>query len=140
MLRVAERPGEDEVSDFYRDEYISHEDRAEEEMISYREGSLQREAARLRKLVPGGGRLLDIGAATGSFLSQFSGCDEWKVEGVEPSGFAVEYARKRFGLQIHPGFLDDQGFSDETFDVVTSLDTLMPVSYTHLTLPTTPYV
>lgn len=125
MLRVAERPSEEDVSDFYRDEYISHEDRAEEEMIGYREGSLRREAARLRKFFPSGGRLLDIGAATGSFLSQFSGHDQWNVEGVEPSGFAVEYARKRFGLNIHHGFLDDQSFADETFDVVTSLDTLM---------------
>ena len=125
MLRVSERPSEEDVADFYRDEYISHEDRAEEEMISYREGSLQREARRLRRLVPRGGRLLDIGAATGSFLSQFNGHADWKVKGVEPSGFAVEYARQRFGLQIHHGFLGDQSFADETFDVVTSLDTLM---------------
>jgi SAM-dependent methyltransferase len=125
MLRVSERPSVEDVSDFYRDEYISHTERAEAEMISYREGSLRREANRLRRFVPEGGRLLDIGAATGSFLSQFSGHTDWTVEGVEPSAFAVEYARKRFGLKIHHGFLGDQSFDDESFDVVTSLDTLM---------------
>ena len=125
MYHVEERACTADVSEFYREEYIANQERAETEMIGFRAASLKREAARLCELLPDGGRLLDVGASSGTFLNQFADKPNWHVEGVEPSGFAVDYARKRFGLKIHHGFLNDQNLDSEAFDCVTSLDTFM---------------
>jgi SAM-dependent methyltransferase len=93
--------------------------------MSFREESLEREARVLREILPGGGRLLDVGAASGAFLKLFRDDPAWQAEGVEPSLFAVQYARERLGLVVHTGFLREQHFPDEAFDVLTSLDAFM---------------
>ena len=125
LYHVEERASESAVADFYRDDYISDQHRAEVQMISHRKSSLRRESRRLRNMFPDGAQLLDIGAASGTFLRQFEGVPNWQVEGVEPSDYAVRFARDRFGLTIHHGFLHEQRFNDASFDVVTSLDTFM---------------
>jgi len=65
-----------------------------------------------------GGRLLDVGCGNGSFLDKMRHLG-WEVAGVEPDGEAVAVARKRFGLEIFKGSLDEAGFSDESFDAIT---------------------
>ena len=125
LYHVEQRARTADVSEFYRADYIADTNRAETEMIGFRAASLRREAARINRLQPDGGRLLDVGASSGTFLHQFSELNHWHVEGVEPSAFAVKYARERFGLTIHQGFLHDQHFDSNSFDCVTSLDTFM---------------
>lgn len=125
LLFVNPRRRPEAVADYFREEYIADEEYAEVQMISYREDSLKREAARIRRHLPQGGRLLDLGAASGAFMREFTGHANWQVEGVEPSKFAVEYARNRLGLTIHQGYLGEQKFPGESFDVVTSLDAFM---------------
>lgn len=64
------------------------------------------------------GRLLDIGAGKGEFLSAAKGCG-WEVYGVEPSGNFVQYAKEEYGVDIKNCNLEQAGFSDNFFDVVT---------------------
>ncbi len=123
MLYVNPRRPSAELSGHFNEGYIGSTQRVEVDFISYREGSLKRAARRIRNLVPKGGRLLDVGAASGFFLACFSSDPAWQVEGMEPSPVAARYARETFGLKIHDGYLADQKFSPESFDVVTSLDT-----------------
>lgn len=63
------------------------------------------------------GRLLDIGASIGVFMSQARDAG-FDVVGIEPSGKAAAHARERFGLEILPGFFHDHEFEPGSFDVV----------------------
>ncbi len=122
LVFVAEYVPMDSTLDFFRDKHMKDSDATRINYVNYRQKSLTREAARIRSLVPQGGRLLDVGTASGFFLQQFQGQTDWRVEGVEPSRVSAEFARREFGLKIHDGFLSDHRFPEASFDVVCSLD------------------
>ncbi len=119
---VNPRPSEQEIKNHFENEYIDDEKRVDVDFTSYREKSLHREAEAIKKLLDSGGRLLDLGAASGYFLSCFSDSPEWDVEGVEPSRYAAASAQRKYGVNVHQGFLSDQNFAGEAFDIITSLD------------------
>ncbi len=64
------------------------------------------------------GRLLDVGCGYGFFLKLMKE-NGWEVEGVELSTKAASYAKEKLGLTVFNGILEEAGFKDETFDVVT---------------------
>jgi len=67
------------------------------------------------------GNFLDIGSNMGFFLRHASG-GKWNIFGVEPSPALAEIARKYFNLNVKTAYLDDAGFDNEFFDVVTMTD------------------
>lgn len=71
-----------------------------------------------------GGRLLDIGCATGNFLNEMARSGHWYVEGVEPSPEAAAYVRERFGITVHQGELMSVDLPPASFDVVTMWNVL----------------
>ena len=64
------------------------------------------------------GEILDVGCATGQFLKAMKE-KGWAVQGVEVNENAVMYARERLGLDVSAGELEEAGFPDKHFDVVT---------------------
>lgn len=88
--------------------------------------------SKIDRHIPAGGRLLDIGCATGTFLerAQQKG---WRVAGVEISLFASTEAKKKFNSAIWNGTLAAAHYSTEAFDVVTVFDVVEhlvdPVSF-----------
>jgi SAM-dependent methyltransferase len=68
------------------------------------------------------GRLLEVGCASGLLLKRARERG-WTVTGVELSRDAVSQARA-LGLDVHPGVLQDAGFSPGSFDVVFLGDVL----------------
>ena len=80
------------------------------------------QAARTLAAVKPGGRLLDVGCATGFFLQAAS--TFYEVKGVELSPFAAEYARNEFGLDVLVGDVTEVGSQEEPFDVVTLWNTI----------------
>jgi len=124
ILFVNPRPSESYIKGLFSEDYIDNDKRVEEDFTSWRQASLKREARRLQKLLPKGGRLLDIGTASGAFLGAFRDAPNWQVEGLEPSKFAAQKAEAKYGVPVHSGFLHDQQFKSASFDVVTSLDAL----------------
>jgi len=64
------------------------------------------------------GRLLDIGAGYGFFLSDMKERG-WEVAGVEISQKAIDYARSILGLTVYEGPLEKIGFPQNDFDVVS---------------------
>jgi 2-polyprenyl-3-methyl-5-hydroxy-6-metoxy-1,4-benzoquinol methylase len=69
------------------------------------------------------GKLLDVGCATGSFLSLAKG-NGWECRGVEVSSFAAAQARERTGCEVFCGQFAHAPFADGMFDVVTMWDLL----------------
>jgi len=67
------------------------------------------------------GNFLDIGTNVGFFLRHTRG-RKWNVTGIDPSPSLSEMARKYFGLNVKTCYLDEAGFKDEHFDVVTMTD------------------
>ncbi len=60
----------------------------------------------LEQLLPGKGRLLEIGCSYGHFLSMAE-ADGWVVEGVEISRSAADWAKENLGLRVHIGTLEE---------------------------------
>jgi SAM-dependent methyltransferase len=67
------------------------------------------------------GTMLDIGTNMGFFLRNARNW-KWSLYGVEPSPSLSEMARRYFGLNVKTAFLEDAGFEDTFFDVVTMTD------------------
>lgn len=122
LLYSSPRPTTATIASYFNKEYIPDEHRAVHELTEPRAKTLHTEAALIRRLLPNGGRLLDVGCASGAFLLEFSRDPAWTVSGVEPSKVASALARSRFGLNVHTGLLRDQRLESSAYDVVTSLD------------------
>jgi SAM-dependent methyltransferase len=88
-----------------------------------RERTFARALDDIDALAPTRGHLLDVGTAAGSFL-HVAEARGWEVSGCEPNVWLCEWGRTTYGLDIRPGTLSDQRFSDQAFDVVTVWDVL----------------
>ncbi len=83
-----------------------------------------RDALRMLGELNGGrGRLLDVGCAIGIFLAIAQNAG-WQVAGVDVSEYAVRRAREMFSVDARHGALDQAGFPDGHFDVVTMWDVI----------------
>ena len=71
-----------------------------------------------------GGRLLDIGCATGTFLAGMKSKPTWELHGVEISEHAAHLARQQHSLNIVTGTLEDARFPNEFFDAISLWDVL----------------
>ncbi len=122
LLVSSPRIPESQTRRFFEDDYLDDETLIEDNMTSFRQTSLRRTAARVKAHYPEGARLLDVGTASGLFLSQFSADPRWRAEGVEPSRKAASHAERRYGVTVHCGFLDTLAMPENALDVVAILD------------------
>jgi len=64
------------------------------------------------------GKILDVGAGTGSFLNKYKDYG-WEVDGVELTPAAIEYAKKAYGIILRKGDLFNFKLKTGYYDVVT---------------------
>lgn len=69
------------------------------------------------------GRLLDIGAASGIFVKQAQDAG-YDACGIEPSQWMCDFAKRKYGVSVHPGTLQDKSFDENAFDIITIWDAL----------------
>lgn len=100
-------------NDTYRADGVRFVGPMERLLRSFRQGRLRR----IRRFVPRG-KMLDIGCGGGQFLADLRVAG-WETVGVEVNEAMAAHARQAFGLDVRIGRLDQAGFADATFDVVT---------------------
>jgi len=87
---------------------------------SHRDTNYLEDLKVIEKIKPEG-NFLDIGTNAGFFLRHTRG-KKWNVAGVDPSPVLSDMARKYFGLNVKTCYLNEAGFENEYFDVVTMTD------------------
>lgn len=128
LVYLRERPISDEIGRYYPESYTPYRTAVQDEPNPALRWARRRNLARRARVVARAspqapGRLLDVGCATGGFLD-FMRAEGWTVHGVEINHRAVEYARERFGLDVHHGDLLDAGLPAGAFDAITFWDVL----------------
>jgi SAM-dependent methyltransferase len=116
-----------EMENYYPEEYICYLEAIEDDKNPFRrfdsELALSKRCHQITKRVGKPGKILDIGCATGIFLNGMKQLG-WSVVGIEPNTIAANYAKKRFGIDVIIGYIDDAHLPDESFDVITLWDVL----------------
>jgi len=127
LLRQDPRPTPQSIGFYYPTEYgpysIAIDDEASSLARQDRRYGMWKRRVAIERYVPGG-RLLDVGCATGNFLHEMARSGSWEVEGVEPSPEAAARARQRLGLAVHVGRLEEVELPASVFDVVTMWNVL----------------
>ena len=130
LVYVDRRVHEDDLGQVYGEAYFRSSDSQELGYDDYvgERANLGRTFGRRvrgieRALGRSGGRLLDIGCATGFFLdvARSRGFD---VQGLEVSAYAARLAREELGLDVHLGPLRGFPTPELPFDVVTLWDVI----------------
>jgi len=125
LVYLSPRPAPEDIGEYYPKEYDPFMLQRLDDMplslrLSVRYG-LRKRCRLVRRNRPGG-RLLDVGCATGQFLAEMAGYPGWEVAGVEPSESAADFARRAYGIPVHQGDLASARFPNSAFDVVTLWD------------------
>jgi len=87
---------------------------------SHRDVNYLADLKEIEKIKPVG-NFLDIGTSVGFFL-RHARQRKWNIFGIEPSPTLSEMARKYFGLNVKTAYLEEAGFGNESFDIVTMTD------------------
>ena len=107
-------------SDYYSDCFANYEDNLNSSFVLKQ---FQEKADYFDLEFPQGGRLLDVGCATGVFLNMMRKRG-WNVEGVEISDELASYALKNFSLAVHVKDLTKEKINSEPFQVITLFDVI----------------
>lgn len=91
--------------------------------LAGRKATFSRNLESVVRFLPPKGRLLDVGCYVGEFL-QVAKAKGFVVHGVDPSEWAINYAREHLDVPIWAGTLKDVPSQVEPFDVITSFDVL----------------
>ena len=93
LVYINPQPTAEEIPAFYAGMYL---DDSPEEVAARGLGYTEKQLARIvRKRLPGGGALLDIGCGFGAVLAEMAQYTEWTLHGVEIGEKAVRYAQQR---------------------------------------------
>ena len=110
FAHVDPRPSEEELAAYYDRTFLDHAkpdylEKTERELDYWNRVSFASKERRLRRLLDGPGRILDVGSCGGFLLRHFRESG-WEVQGVEPAEQAVAWARERYDLPVIQGFFE----------------------------------
>lgn len=117
LIYTNPRPTREEISRYYPSQYSAFAFSQGGVAGLVRRTLLEREVRRVRSLIGGVRRVLEVGCGTGEYLAALHEVRGWSVMGLEPSPYAAQVARER-GLEIVTGTLEEARLADEAFDLV----------------------
>lgn len=108
--------------DYYSDCYADYEQKTDSSLLLKQ---FEEKATYFDPLFSKGGKLLDVGCATGTFLDMMRKRG-WEVEGVEVSSELAAYAREKFCAKVHVKDLTRERLDSGPFHVITLFDVMCP--------------
>lgn len=112
------RPSSEEICEFYSRHYYGKQNRRFKAPVELVIRLFRRQRSKKILQLVGSGRILDIGCGRARMLAEFKRRG-WETFGTEFSEQAAGAAREEFGLNVRAIALEDWGFEDKLFDVVT---------------------
>jgi SAM-dependent methyltransferase len=92
--------------------------------IAFRETTFRKCLDKIESIErPAGKRVLDVGAAGGSFLAMAKERGYTPL-GCEPSTWMCQFAREHYGLELHPGTIFDMPLEKGSVDLLTLWDVI----------------
>ena len=122
----SESPGEVESQaqhweDLYFDLHTNSPDRYESRKILFRKFLKSKKG---KMLLERKNRVLDIGCGKGLFLHLLSRMGIKEIYGLDTSEIAIQFMKKRNGINAFAGDLKDANYRDNFFDLITLWDVL----------------
>lgn len=111
------QPIPEDVAKRYDESYFEYEIENEKSFLNLMLLGLKDAGFKPECFESDGKRVLDIGCATGLFLSHMKGLG-WKTYGVEICKSAADYGNSTRGVNIFTGTLDKADFPENYFDVI----------------------
>lgn len=116
LVYTAPRPKfEDLLTHFYGNDYLCYESGLAQKLRTAYQGRAFMK--KFRGIMYPGGRLLEVGCASGDLLAYVKEHSDWSLYACEPKREIAEIARKR-GLDVQPHTLAEADYQDDFFDVV----------------------
>ena len=121
------RPSNEELRSLYKQDYYSEKQGTYGYNVNYvkavyiRKSEFSKILRIINKHSVRDGNLLDIGCAHGFFLD-IARSNGWKTWGVDISPDAVRFAKRKLGLNIFEGTLEQASYPSKFFDVITMLN------------------
>jgi len=109
-----------EYPDYYSDCFADYEQKSNSSLVLKQ---FEEKATYFDSQFPKGGKILDVGCATGVFLDMMKKRG-WEVEGVEVSDELASYARDKFGAKVHVMDLTREKLDSGPFHVITLFDVI----------------
>lgn len=109
-----------EYPDYYSNCFADYEQRIDSSLVLKQ---FEEKATYFDSQFPKGGKLLDVGCATGVFLDMMQKRG-WEVEGVEVSNELASYARDKFCAKVHIKDLTREKLDSGPFHVITLFDVI----------------
>jgi len=130
LVYINPRPTKEELTNLYSNDDFSDIDDATQKSILKK---LRTGLDLIHQYCSGPGEILDIGCSTGYFLN-FARDFGWKTLGIDVNQNVIEYAKKKFNLDVKAGELEESNFPDNQFDAVTLFDVIEHLPNPLLTL------
>ncbi len=123
LVYINPQPTVDEIPAFYDNMYM---DDSPDEIAARGLGYTEKQLAKIvRKRMPHGGELLDIGCGFGAVLKEMAQYEEWGLQGVEIGEKAVAYARELVpSATIQEGTLAEINYPPASFDCILMVTVL----------------
>ena len=116
LVYLNPRPAQDTLDEYYPEDYSPFQ-RGKGITQRLQSWLRVRLARRIQKTIPLGGRVLEVGCATGDLLVPLRDMGV-EVAGIEISQHAAEIARRNYYLEVHTGTLFDSPYAPNSFDAV----------------------
>lgn len=123
LVYLNPQPTAEEIPAFYDSMYL---DDSPGEVAARGLGYTEKQLARMvRRRLPKGGKLLDIGCGFGAVLGEMANYSEWELHGTEIGEKAVDYAREAVpSATILAGTVDEVDFPPGHFECILMITVL----------------
>jgi ubiquinone/menaquinone biosynthesis C-methylase UbiE len=119
LIYLNPRPTQKTISQFYPEEYRPFINKKNGFIDRFKSLLIKNDIRVFKKLMNREDlKILEVGCANGSYLSQLKKMSKFEVTGVEFSPLVAGYARKTYDINVISGTIFDAKFQDSSFDIV----------------------